>query len=193
MMELTEELLRTLCTELHGAPRATVADPAGGAAPVELDFGPPFARVDFVKSLEDATGTPFPPEHELGRRAPFPPGAPRRGAAPRPAHCALHDPPPPPPLLVLSGHAASLTPYQPGTRRPSPRTNRTRCAGLRARDAPPPARAPAQREPPRGSAEAAKFLRALADSLPVRPRRLRGAAAARCVQLVRGEGRDVSS
>ena len=122
MMELTEDLLRTLCTELHGAPRATVADPAGGAAPVELDFGPPFARVDFVKSLEDATGTPFPPEHELGRRAPFPPGAPRRGAAPRPAHCALHDPPPPPPPPrtkwtrrvphpVPTGHAASLTPY----------------------------------------------------------------------------------
>ena len=33
-------------------------------------------------------------------------------------------PPPPPPPLVLSGHAASLTPYQPGTSRPSPRTNR---------------------------------------------------------------------
>ena len=33
---------------------------------------------------------------------------------------------PPFPPLVLSGHAASLTPYQPGTSRLSPRTNRTR-------------------------------------------------------------------
>ena len=33
-----------------------------------------------------------------------------------------HSPPP----LVLSGHAASLTPYQSDTPRPSPRTNRTR-------------------------------------------------------------------
>ena len=31
-------------------------------------------------------------------------------------------PPPPPPPLVLSGHAASLTPYQSDTPRPSPRT-----------------------------------------------------------------------
>jgi hypothetical protein len=33
---------------------------------------------------------------------------------------------PPPPLVVLSGHAASLTPYLSNTPRPSPRTNRTR-------------------------------------------------------------------
>jgi hypothetical protein len=33
---------------------------------------------------------------------------------------------PPPPPLVLSGHAASLTPYQSDTLRPSPRTYRTR-------------------------------------------------------------------
>jgi hypothetical protein len=35
---------------------------------------------------------------------------------------------PPPSPLVLSGHAASLTPYEADTPRPSPRTNRTRRA-----------------------------------------------------------------
>ena len=33
---------------------------------------------------------------------------------------------PPPPFFVLIGHAASFTPYQSDTPRPSPRTNRTR-------------------------------------------------------------------
>ena len=40
--------------------------------------------------------------------------------------CASRPAPPPPPFLVLSGHAASLTPYLSDTPRPSPRTDRTR-------------------------------------------------------------------
>ena len=39
---------------------------------------------------------------------------------------------PPPPLFVLIGHAASLTPYQPGTSRSSPRTNRTPPAAVQS-------------------------------------------------------------
>ena len=74
-----------------------------------------------------------------------------RGARPPPPT------PPPPPTLVLSGHAASLTPYYVDTPRPSPRTNRTRrvpLAGVprragRAEDVPQDTRpgAPAARRP----------------------------------------------
>ena len=49
----------------------------------------------------------------------------RRPAHPRPRRVPSAPPPPCPPL-VLSGHAASLTPYYSDTPRPSPRTNRTR-------------------------------------------------------------------
>jgi len=51
--------------------------------------------------------------------------APLRAGAAKGQQLRMRPDPPPPPLPVLSGHAASFTPYQLDTPRPSPRTNRT--------------------------------------------------------------------
>mmetsp|Transcript_44405 Transcript_44405/g.105395 ORF Transcript_44405/g.105395 Transcript_44405/m.105395 type:complete len:349 (+) Transcript_44405:1-1047(+) len=66
MMTLTEELLRSICIDLHGKPSCEVTDPASSGGKVILDFAPAFARVDYIQALEDASGKTFPPAEELG-------------------------------------------------------------------------------------------------------------------------------
>ena len=66
-----------------------------------------------LQALDRLTSVDF----EATSRPLHPPrSAPQRPAAPRSApQCPVALPPPPPPPLVLSGHAASLTPYQSDT------------------------------------------------------------------------------
>jgi lysyl-tRNA synthetase class 2 len=58
LMDLTEEILRTLVTAVKGTLQVTIN--ATPTETVEIDFSKPFRRIDFVRELEKQTGKQFP-------------------------------------------------------------------------------------------------------------------------------------
>lgn len=64
LIPLTEELLREVCIKVHGESSVQIAGREGQEA-VTLDFGSPFKQLDYVGSLELATGQSFPDPTEL--------------------------------------------------------------------------------------------------------------------------------
>ncbi|CAF4420901.1 unnamed protein product [Rotaria socialis] len=65
LMALTEKLISGLVKQLFGTYKITYHVNGLDQAPVEIDFTPPFKRLDLIGDLEKATGEKFPPATEL--------------------------------------------------------------------------------------------------------------------------------
>jgi lysyl-tRNA synthetase class 2 len=68
-MALTEKLVSGLVKHLFGSYKVTYHINGPDAAPVEIDFTPPFKRLSLIEDLEKATGEKFPPATELSTPA----------------------------------------------------------------------------------------------------------------------------
>jgi lysyl-tRNA synthetase class II len=66
LMEMTEELLQKVCTELHGDASfdSAVATNQVGS-PTRISFEGPFKRYDFIKTIEERSGCEMPPADKL--------------------------------------------------------------------------------------------------------------------------------
>jgi len=66
LMEMTEELLQKVCTELHGDVSfdSAVATSQVGS-PTRISFEGPFKRYDFIKTIQDRSGSEMPPADQL--------------------------------------------------------------------------------------------------------------------------------
>ncbi|UJR15161.1 hypothetical protein I4U23_002124 [Adineta vaga] len=69
LMDLTEKLISGLVKQLFGTYKVTYHLNGPDEAPVEIDFTPPFKRLDLIADLEKATGEKFPPATELSTPA----------------------------------------------------------------------------------------------------------------------------
>ena len=65
LMALTEKLVSGLVQHLFGTYKVAYHLNGPDKAPVEIDFTPPFKRLDLIQDLEKATGEKFPPATEL--------------------------------------------------------------------------------------------------------------------------------
>lgn len=66
LMTLTEKLISGLVKELFGTYKIPYHVNGPDQAPVEIDFTPPFKRLNLMEALEKATGEKFPSSTELG-------------------------------------------------------------------------------------------------------------------------------
>jgi lysyl-tRNA synthetase class 2 len=69
LMELTEKLFSGLVKHLFGTYKITYHINGPDQAPVEIDFTPPFKRLNLMEDLEKAAGEKFPPTAELSSPA----------------------------------------------------------------------------------------------------------------------------
>jgi lysyl-tRNA synthetase class 2 len=61
MMEMAEEIYSSMAQKFHGGYKV-MCKPFEGDTPVEIDFAPPFRRIDFVGEIEKCTGRTLPPD-----------------------------------------------------------------------------------------------------------------------------------
>lgn len=68
LIEMTESMLSGMVMAIHGTYKIKYhqAGAAEGAAPMEIDFTPPFRRIDMIKELEKILKVEFPPADTLG-------------------------------------------------------------------------------------------------------------------------------
>ena len=66
LMDLTEKLFSGLVKHLFGTYKVTYHMNGPDQAPVEIDFTPPFKRLDFIGDMEKRIGEKFPPATEFG-------------------------------------------------------------------------------------------------------------------------------
>jgi len=69
LMELTEKLFSGLVKHLFGTYKITYHVNGHDQPPVEIDFTPPFKRLNLMEDLEKVTGEKFPPTTELSTPA----------------------------------------------------------------------------------------------------------------------------
>ena len=69
LMVLTEKLISGLVKDLFGTYKIAYHVNGPDQAPVEIDFTPPFKRLNLYESLEKATGEKLPVPSELGTLA----------------------------------------------------------------------------------------------------------------------------
>jgi lysyl-tRNA synthetase class II len=66
LMDLTEKLFSGLVKHLFGTYKVTYHMNGPDQAPVEIDFTPPFKRLNFIGDMEKIIGEKFPPATEFG-------------------------------------------------------------------------------------------------------------------------------
>ena len=65
LMEITEKMISGLVKDLFGTYKIHYHMNGPDREPVEIDFTPPFKRLNMMEDLEKATGEKFPPATEL--------------------------------------------------------------------------------------------------------------------------------
>ncbi|KAJ8660532.1 lysine-tRNA ligase [Lichtheimia ornata] len=65
VMELTEQLLSGMVKSLFGSYKIQYHPDGPDGAPLDIDFTPPFRRVDMIETLEEKLNVKFPPTNEL--------------------------------------------------------------------------------------------------------------------------------
>ena len=68
LMELTEKLVSGLVKNLFGTYKISYHMNGPDQAPVEIDFTPPFRRLNLIEDLEKVTGEKFPPATDFASK-----------------------------------------------------------------------------------------------------------------------------